>query len=284
MRFVMSVRQNHAEEPEQSQAEVADLYSRVAPAYAEAGPPYFALAGRRLVDLAGVKPGDSVLDLGTGRGAVLLPAAERVGLNGHVLGIDIAPGMIEHTRRAIADRGLTQAEARLLDASHLDLEPAQFTHTLSSFSVFFFPDLRQVLRELRHVLRPNGIAGFAFSRGTDPRWSWYEELLRRAGALEGLPRQSGYPAIRERDVLTGLLKEAGFAAPTETVEPTDFWYVSPEQWWASLWTHGSRRPLERMSQDLLNTVKAEALAHVQHMAESRGIPERMHLVYVLARS
>src|SRR6266496_539280 len=58
---------------------MAELYSRVAPSYAERGPPRFAYAGRRLVELAGVGSADAVLDLGTGRGATLLPAAERVG-------------------------------------------------------------------------------------------------------------------------------------------------------------------------------------------------------------
>jgi hypothetical protein len=55
--------------------ETGSFYSRVAPRYAEEGPPYFARAGRRLVELTHVQPGDAVLDLGTGRGAVLLPAA-----------------------------------------------------------------------------------------------------------------------------------------------------------------------------------------------------------------
>jgi len=59
--------------------ETASFYSRVAARYAEDGPPYFAHTGRRLVELAQVQPGDVVLDLGTGRGAVLLPAARRVG-------------------------------------------------------------------------------------------------------------------------------------------------------------------------------------------------------------
>jgi ubiquinone/menaquinone biosynthesis C-methylase UbiE len=71
--------------------ETASFYSRVAPRYAEEGPPYFAHAGRQLVEVAQVRPGDVVLDLGTGRGKVLLPAARRVGPGGRAIGVDTPP-------------------------------------------------------------------------------------------------------------------------------------------------------------------------------------------------
>ena len=70
----------------------------------------------------------------------------------------------------------------------------------------------------------------------------------------------------------------------ELVEPTEIWYASPEAWWASLWTHGSRRPLERMAPELLARVKAEALQRAHELADQQGVLERMQLVYVLART
>src|SRR5262249_48838076 len=157
------------------------------------GPPYFAHAGRRLVDLNHVQSGDVILDLGTGRGAVLLPAARRVGAGGRAIGVDIATEMVAYTRRTLESEQLAHASVQLMDVSRLHFAPAPFTHVLSSFSVFFFPELPAVLRKLREVLRPNGSAGFAFSRSTDPRWRWYEQLLRDSGALEGLPEPKGYP-------------------------------------------------------------------------------------------
>ena len=121
--------------------ETGSFYSRVAPRYAEEGPPYFAHAGRRLVEVAQVRPDDVVLDLGTGRGAVLLPAARRVGPGGRAIGVDIATEMLAYTRRTLESEQLTHASVQLMDVSALDFERAQFTHVLSSFSVFFFPDL-----------------------------------------------------------------------------------------------------------------------------------------------
>jgi ubiquinone/menaquinone biosynthesis C-methylase UbiE len=264
--------------------ETASFYSRVAPGYAEEGPPYFAHAGRRLVELTQVRPGDVVLDLGTGRGAVLLPAARHVGPTGRAIGIDIATGMLAHTRRTLEMEQLRHASVRLMDVSALEFEPAQFTHVLSSFSVFFFADLPSVLRKLRQLLRPNGVVGFAFSRSTDHRWRWYEQLLRDSGMLAGLPGPTGYPQIREPGILRALLEQASFTEVLEREEPTDIWYASPEAWWASLWTHGSRRPLERMAPELLARIQTEALQRARELAEREGVPERMQLVYVLARS
>ncbi|HEY2595398.1 MAG TPA: class I SAM-dependent methyltransferase [Chloroflexota bacterium] len=265
--------------------DVASFYSRVAPDYAGLGPPYFALAGERLVQLAGVQPGSVVLDLGTGRGAVLLPAAGLVGSSGRVLGIDVAPGMVEHTGRAIGQLQLTNAAIELMDASQLRLEAQQFSHVLSSFSVFFFEDLPRLLGELVRVLRPRGTAGFAFSRGTDPRWTWYEGRLNELGAFEGMPPPVGYPRIRDESALTNLLREAGFADAAELEEVTDCWYASPEAWWTSLWTHGSRLPLERLAPDVIGQFREEAIARVRsELFEARGVAERMRLVYVLAHT
>jgi len=224
---------------------IAELYSRVAPLYAERGPPYFAYAGQRLVDLTGVQPGDTVLDLATGRGAVLLPAARRVGPSGRAVGVDIAPGMIEHTRRALARDGLANATVEQAEAADLGalFDAGTFSHALCSFAVFWFADLGRVLAELRRVVRPGGIVGFAFARGSDPRWRWYEELLRDRGAFEGLPGPVGTPGIRRPGVLIAELERAGFADGVEHEEEVELFYASPEAWWESLWVHGARRPL-----------------------------------------
>ena len=264
--------------------ETASFYSRVAPRYAEEGPPYFAHAGRQLVEVAQVRPGHVVLDLGTGRGAVLLPAARRVGPGGRAIGVDIATEMLAHTRRTLEAEQLAHASVQLMDVSALEFESAQFTHVLSSFAVFFFTDLPAVLRNVRQLLHPNGVAGFAFSRSADLRWRWYEQLLRDSGALTGLPEPRGYPRIREPGILGGLLEASGFIDVVELEEPTEIWYASPEAWWASLWAHGSRRPLERMAPELLARVKTEALRRARELADQQGVLERMQLVYVLART
>jgi ubiquinone/menaquinone biosynthesis C-methylase UbiE len=160
-----------------------------------------------------------VLDIGAGRGAILCEAAERVGTDGRVTGIDIAPGMVDETAAEIARRGLRHAEMRLMDAGALlDLAEATFDHVLCGFAVFFFEDLSGVLREVLRVLKPGGRLGFAFSRQPDPRWTWYEALLASSGALKDLPRSPGSGHIRAAGALASAMRHAGFYDVEEMVE------------------------------------------------------------------
>jgi ubiquinone/menaquinone biosynthesis C-methylase UbiE len=268
---------------EDAKRTMAELYSRVAPSYAERGPPRFAYAGRRLVEIAEVRSGDVVLDIATGRGAVLLPAAERVGPTGRAIGIDLAAGMVERTADALASRGLTWAQVQLMDAEHLDFPDQSFTHVLCSFAVFFFADLAQALHEIGRVLRPHGLVGFAFEREGDPRWAWYEDLLRERGAFDRLAPMPGSGAIRRPGALVEALASGGFEAAHELVEEVDLRYPNADAWWESLWTHGSRRALEALTSEELADIKAICLERVRAMAEPGGVPERHQFVFVTAR-
>src|SRR5829696_7863305 len=92
--------------------------------------------GRALVELTGVRPGDDVLDVGCGRGAVLFAAAEATGQTGSVLGFDLAAGMVERTRADAESRGLSTVRVEQRNAQEPDLPPAAFDVVVSSLVVF----------------------------------------------------------------------------------------------------------------------------------------------------
>ena len=70
---------------------VAGVFDRAAPTYDNVGVEFIAAVGRTLVSDAGIRPGERVLDVGCGRGAVLIPAADAVGPERSVLGIGGGP-------------------------------------------------------------------------------------------------------------------------------------------------------------------------------------------------
>jgi O-methyltransferase/aklanonic acid methyltransferase len=88
----------------QSKAAIIGTFDRAAASYDRIGPGYFAHFGRRLVELAKIAPGAKLLDVATGRGAVLFPAARQVGSKGHVTGIDLSSEMVKTTAADAACR------------------------------------------------------------------------------------------------------------------------------------------------------------------------------------
>src|SRR3989304_1098672 len=113
--------------------------------------------GQRLVDLLDIKPGANVLDVATGRGAVLLAAARRVGANGHVTGIDISSNMLQQAKQAAAASGLSNVTLLKMDAEHLEFPDASCDVITCGFGIWFFPPA--ALREMHRVCKPGGVIG-----------------------------------------------------------------------------------------------------------------------------
>jgi ubiquinone/menaquinone biosynthesis C-methylase UbiE len=103
--------------------------------------------------LAGLEPGDRFLDVAAGPGGLSLPAAR---LGAEVLATDWSPAMIERFEARVREKGLTQAEGRVMDCHALDLPDSSFDITGSQFGVMLVPDQPRALREMVRVTKPGG--------------------------------------------------------------------------------------------------------------------------------
>jgi len=216
------------------------LFNGLAEDYDAAGPGNFAHFGHRLVDVVGVEPGHRVLDVATGRGAVLFPAAERAGTTGHVIGIDFAEAMVRATETDAKRRGLVVQIFRM-DAEHLDFPDAEFDRVLCGFGVMFFPDLEKALGEFRRVLKAGGRLGVS-------TWQVSQnELL--AQVLGGLGIQQGPPPgwITDPDRLADLLRQAGFQDVQVSVDAEDFCYADLDQYWENARGTGQRPAIDGLN-------------------------------------
>jgi len=110
--------------------------------------------------LASLRAGEVVLDLGSGGGFDVFLAAQKVGPQGRVMGVDMTPEMLSKARKNAAQfrkrTGLDNVEFRLGEIEHLPVADASVDAIISNCVVNLSPDKPQVWREMARVLKPGG--------------------------------------------------------------------------------------------------------------------------------
>src|SRR5919205_1035255 len=106
--------------------------------------------------LGRLAPGERVLDLGSGAGTDSLVAAQMVGPQGHVTGIDMTPAMLAKARAAAAEAGLTNVEFVEGEAERVPFRDESFDVVISNGVIDLIPDKDAVFSELHRVLAPGG--------------------------------------------------------------------------------------------------------------------------------
>jgi len=112
---------------------------------------------RHALDRAGLRPGETVLELGPGPGAFTVDAAQRVGPEGRLIAVDIQPGMIAQVEERVKVAGLTNVETYVASAYELPLADASVDRAYLITVLPEIPDPVRALREINRVLKPGGI-------------------------------------------------------------------------------------------------------------------------------
>jgi SAM-dependent methyltransferase len=107
-------------------------------------------------ELGRLTPGERVLDLGSGAGTDSLVAAQMVGGQGHVVGIDMTPEMLTKARAAAAEMGVANVEFAEAEAERLPFPDECFDVVISNGVIDLVPDKDAVFDELFRVLVPGG--------------------------------------------------------------------------------------------------------------------------------
>jgi ubiquinone/menaquinone biosynthesis C-methylase UbiE len=126
-----------------------------------------------LLERAALKPGERVLDLACGTGAVTFTAAEAVGAGGEVVGTDISDEMVETCRRAAARDGRAPVRFERMEAETIGFPDASFDAVLCALGLMYVTDFEGSVREMHRVLKPGGRA-VAAVWGRRDRCGWAE--------------------------------------------------------------------------------------------------------------
>lgn len=106
--------------------------------------------------IAGLKPGMTVVDLGSGGGIDCFLSAKKVGPKGKVYGIDATPEMIHRARKTARENGYGNVEFRLGEIEHMPLDSGIADVVISNCVINLSPDKQQVFNDAFRVLRPGG--------------------------------------------------------------------------------------------------------------------------------
>ena len=176
-----------------------------------------------LVDGAGLRPGERVLDLGCGTGNVTLLAAAA---GAQVTAVDPSPRLLDVTRAA-AQRENLDVTCEVGEAAAVPSPGASFDCLLSNFGVIFAPDPEAAATEIARVLKPEGRALFtAWLPGgaVGALSAAAQELVRTA--LGAPPASPGF-AWHDGPALEALFSRHGMNATVESVHELVFTAVSP---------------------------------------------------------
>lgn len=257
---------------------IAEVFGRTAATY-DSVIPFFAEFGAALVEFAALRPGESVLDVGCGRGATLLPAAERVGPEGRVLGVDLSSEMVSLLRDDIARRGLGQASVRQVDAGALDVDAGSFDVALSSFVLHLLPDPEAAARGIAAALRPGGRCAASAPAGAGPDWDFLPRVFgpyaTRLGHPMVVPFRPTFDAV-------ATLSGAGLRVTRETKRQSVFHFPDEQAWWDWAWTQGMRGVLELLPPDDLENLRGDLFGELARLRTAEGIAMPQSAAYVVA--
>ena len=185
-----------------------------------------ALITERLI--AGLQPGDRVLDIASGTGEPAIPAAQRVGPAGSVLGIDFVEEMLATAREKARTEGVENVEFRVGSIDDVELPAHAFDAATLRFGLMFLPDPVASLVRARQALKPGGrLALTCWGPPERNRWaSLPMQVLGRHMALPApTPGAPGLFAFADRARLEDTIARAGFRDVTideVTVTQSDF--------------------------------------------------------------
>jgi SAM-dependent methyltransferase len=226
---------------------------------------------KRLVELAGIEPGDRVLDVAAGYGEPSLTAAKVVGPEGKVVATDISAGMLAFGRERAAAAGVENIEFVENDASSLDYPPESFDAALSRWGIIFEPEGEAVAARVRGFLAPG--SKMAISSWGPPERSPMIAVPMRT-ALQHLnvpppPPETPGPLSRPTpDAIGGLLEGGGFTDVEVEELNVDFEWDSPDEF--ARYTHDIVAPITGLVEQHPPEVQAETWAKIAEAASGHA--------------
>lgn len=170
--------------------------------------------GKALIEAAGFAPGERVVEIGCGGGALTREIAQLVGPGGYALGLDISDELVALAAERAAAEGIGNIAFAAGDAQVAQPETGPFDRLVSRFGVMFFQDPAAAMANLHAMLVEGGRLDFAVWAPADENPQFMMMALtgrEHLGLAPADPRAAGPLAFSDTAYLEGLLSGAGFS-------------------------------------------------------------------------
>lgn len=266
---------------------IEETFDGAAPLYDEGR--MFRDSGQRLVNLLSIKPGAYVLDIATGTGAVLIPAARSVGLNGHATGIDISGNMLQQAKQLATREGINNIDLLKMNAENLEFPEATFDILTCAFGIFYFP--RTAFAEMFRVCKSGGSIGLAVFEKWSPDptnpGAIVNQLIKEYGKKDPNARyvllQYAWPTRFTAGEIEAILTEYGFHHIKTHKETKDSVYANGEAFWKMLFSGGSRLVFNNMDETTQIRFKVDLLKKLMTVMQPDGIHFTETVIYAVAQ-
>jgi ubiquinone/menaquinone biosynthesis C-methylase UbiE len=178
---------------------IEQIFDGAAESYDRRGPAIFDGFVEVLVRDIPTTQGMNALDIATGKGAVLCKLVKRIGIAGHLVGIDVSNGILNEAHHIIESEAYPNVELLKMDAEHHEFADQCFDIFTCAFALFMFPNMKLALREMYRVCKPGGyIALTNFSNSPspfEPGWPIFAKQSKEYNVALRMPQRLGMASL-----------------------------------------------------------------------------------------
>lgn len=249
---------------------------------------YWDYFGKRLIEYLEIPVGSKVLDLGSGGGSTLFPAAEATGKSGLVMGIEMWDSMVEGLGNEIARCGITNASVEKMDAREMQFSDGSFDVVIAGFigfdNYFDFEKCEPLkentfIEQMIRVLKPGGIAAFS-------TWTMQEDTDYIYGVVSSDWPDMKKPFSKENEKGWRIIMSSfGLEKVRIIHDSLAFAFPSLEEWWGEVSDYGWKERIETLAKNSGSTQQAitqqifENLG--EHLKEDGSVVFRRDALYAI---